>query len=125
MTLARSFTARETTTEVQRSVIAKATTWLVVAAWLFLAMSPVLEARFGADARPHVEVAGTNLHHAHNPADCATCAARAMLAVPDRAGAPEMPSLRPTPPALPGRDEYLDFLRESNSRPRAPPLRQT
>ena len=117
-------TARDSYPGVQRSGLWKSAIWLLLAAQLFLAAGPVFEGQFGADARPHVEIAGTNAHHAHNPADCATCAARALFAVPNRVTSSNVVSLRPTAPALPERDEYLDFLRESDSLPRAPPLRQ-
>ena len=45
-----------------------------------LAFAPLLEGRFGPDARAHTEAAGTNLHHAHNDADCAACTARGLMA---------------------------------------------
>jgi hypothetical protein len=124
MRSARSNTARDSQLASHQQRWWTSAIWLLVAAQLFLAVGPVLEAQFGADARPHVEIAGTNTHHAHNPADCATCAARAMLAVPDCADFPGVPSLLAIPPAVPARDGYPDFLRESGSRPRAPPLRQ-
>src|SRR4029078_1641892 len=95
---ARSYTARDSHLGLRQRWWTPAI-WLLLAAQLFLAAGPVLEAQFGPDARPHVENAGTNAHHAHNPADCATCAARALLAVPDRADPPGIPTLRATPPA--------------------------
>lgn len=49
-------------------------------AQLVLAFAPLMEGRFGPDARAHVEEAGTNIHHAHNDADCAACTARALMA---------------------------------------------
>jgi hypothetical protein len=49
-------------------------------AQVFLSFAPLLEGRQGPDARSHVEEAGTTLHHAHNDADCAACAARSLLA---------------------------------------------
>src|SRR3982074_847128 len=55
--------------------------YLLAASLLLLAFAPLTEFQFGADARPHVEVAGTSAHHAHNPADCAACAARGLLVV--------------------------------------------
>ena len=45
-----------------------------------LAFAPLMEGRFGPDARAHVEQAGTNVHHAHNDADCAACTARGLMA---------------------------------------------
>ena len=97
---------------------------LLVAAQLLLAFAPLMEWQYGADARPHVEAAGTSAHHAHNPADCAACAARALLAVANQTAAPVIGLLRPVPPGLEVRDEQLALLSESQSRPRAPPFRQ-
>lgn len=45
-----------------------------------LAFAPLMEGRFGPDARAHVEEAGTNIHHAHNDAACAACTARDLMA---------------------------------------------
>ena len=97
---------------------------LLVAAQLLLAFAPLMEWQYGADARPHVEAAGTSAHHAHNPADCAACAARALLAVANQTAAPVIGLLRPVPPGLEVRDEHRALLSESQSRPRAPPFRQ-
>ena len=97
---------------------------LLVAAHVLLAFAPLMEWQFGADARPHVEVAGTSAHHAHNPADCAACAARGLLAVANQTAPPVIGLLRPVPPGLEVRDEHLALLSESQSRPRAPPFRQ-
>src|SRR6185503_7504078 len=93
---------------------------LLVAAQLILAFAPLLEWQYGADARPHVEAAGTSAHHAHNPADCAACAARGFLAVANQTAPPVIGLLRPVPSGLEVRDEQLALLSESQSRPRAP-----
>ncbi len=53
---------------------------VAVAAQLVLCSSSVLEMRFGADARAHVEANGTRLHHAHDEASCAACTGRHLLA---------------------------------------------
>src|SRR6187551_2746284 len=45
-----------------------------------LAFAPLMEGRFGPDARAHAEEAGTNVHHAHNDADCVACTARDLMA---------------------------------------------
>lgn len=50
-----------------------------------LAFAPLMEGRFGPDARAHTEAAGTNLHHAHNDADCVACTARALMAAAEPA----------------------------------------
>jgi hypothetical protein len=61
-------------------------------AQLFLSFAPLLEARDGPDARAHVELAGTRIHHAHDEASCAACVARGLLASanPER---PELPTV--------------------------------
>ena len=46
----------------------RAALYVLAASLLLLAFTPLTEFQFGADARPHVEVAGTSVHHAHNPA---------------------------------------------------------
>jgi hypothetical protein len=97
----------------------------LLAAQLVLTFAPLIEGRFGADARPHVEAAGTNVHHAHNAADCAACAARGLQAKANHAASPAIASLRAVFPGPSARVENLAFLKEckSKSRPRAPPRR--
>jgi hypothetical protein len=103
----------------------QATTCLLVAVQVLLAFAPLLERRFGADARAHVETTGTSVHHVHNAADCAACAARALLATADRTDNPLIGSHRGTILVAQMRDDSLaEFLKGSNSRPRAPPFRQ-
>ena len=106
------------------STVGRAATCLLVAAQLLLAFAPLMEWQFGADARSHVEAAGTSAHHAHNPADCAACTARGLLAVVTGPIQPAIRSLRAVAAGLSERDEHLALLRESESRPRAPPIRQ-
>jgi len=106
------------------SAILRPLVCLLVAAQLLLAFAPLMEWQYGADARPHVEAGGTSAHHAHNPADCAACAARALLAAANQTTPPVIGLLRPVPPGLEVRDEQLALLSESQSRPRAPPFRQ-
>jgi hypothetical protein len=53
---------------------------VAVAAQLVLCSASVLEGRFGADARAHVEANGTRIHHAHDEASCAACTGRHLLA---------------------------------------------
>jgi|SRR5258705_6456204 len=96
---------------------------LVVAAQLLLAFSPLMEWQFGADARSHVEAAGTSLHHAHNPTDCVACAARGLLVATGQAAARAIESPRSLPPRLAERDEHHALPTESQSRPRAPPFK--
>lgn len=97
---------------------------LLAVALLLVAFAPLTEWQFGADARPHVELAGTSAHHAHNPADCAACTARALLVAANQPAQAAIESPRSALPGLSLRDERVDFLLESSSRSRAPPLRQ-
>jgi hypothetical protein len=106
------------------SALARAAVSLLVAAQLMLAFAPLVEWESGADARAHVEAAGTSTHHAHNPADCAACAGRAMLGIAGQPDEPAIGSIRSATPGLTERDEHLALLSESESRPRAPPIRQ-
>jgi len=115
---------RVSDSRIPASAILRPLVCLLVAAQLLLAFAPLMEWQYGADARPHVEAGGTSAHHAHNPADCAACAARALLAVANQTAAPVIGLLRPVPPGLEVRDEQLALLSESQSRPRAPPFRQ-
>ncbi|HEY6089831.1 MAG TPA: hypothetical protein VD771_08575 [Gemmatimonadaceae bacterium] len=105
------------------SALSRSAVHLLLAAQLLLAFAPLMEWQFGADACAHVEAAGTNAHHAHNPADCIACAARGLLATSPSAP-PAIESARSVPPGLSARDEHFVFLTKSQSRPRAPPLRQ-
>ena len=97
---------------------------LLVAAQVLLAFAPLAEWQFGADARSHVEAAGTSVHHAHNSSECAACSARALLAIPDQPGQPAIETLQSVAPGLGIRDAQLALLSQSQSRPRAPPFRQ-
>jgi hypothetical protein len=86
-----------------------------------LAFAPLMEGRFGPDARAHAEEAGTNIHHAHNEADCAACTARDLMAAaePGAKGflVAHLDVLSPV--AL---DNRADGQSQSRStRPRAPP----
>ena len=124
----RDYTSPVMTCDRRVRVLASAL-WLpaicfLVAAQFVLAFAPLMEGRFGPDARPHAEAAGTSVHHAHNAADCAACAARGLLATANPSAQVAIESLQLVLPGLSERDEHFAFLRESESRPRAPPLRQ-
>jgi hypothetical protein len=106
------------------SAIWRPLVYLLVAAQVLLAFAPLIEWQFGPDARAHVEAAGTRAHHAHNPADCATCAARGLLGVPNRPAEPSIACLQAASRRLAERDKHLALFRDSQSRPRAPPFRQ-
>jgi hypothetical protein len=104
------------------SVLLKPAICLLIAAQMVLAFAPLMERQFGPDARPHVEAGGTTAHHAHNPTDCVACAARGMLVLPTQSAPPAIESHGPVAHGLSERDEHLALLRESKSRPRAPPV---
>lgn len=53
---------------------------LVAVAQLSLGFAPIVDGQQGPDARAHIDQAGTTLHHAHNPANCAACTARGLIA---------------------------------------------
>ena len=92
-------------------------------AQFFLAFAPLMEGRFGADARAHVELAGTSTHHAHNDADCAACTARGLLASANIATPAAFESPRADVLAPSQQDVHLASRRESSSKARAPPFR--
>ena len=97
---------------------------LLVAAQLLLAFAPLIEWQFGTDARPHVEAAGTEVHHARHADDCAACSARGLLATPNRSdNAVVEPKRRALLVASKRDDGLAEFLKGSMSRPRAPPIR--
>lgn len=87
----------------------------------FVAFAPLAEGHFGPSAYAHIEDAGTHLHHAHNEAECAGCAARNLLASAD------LPALRL--PVVVGRADILilascatlDSVPAVVSRSRGPP----
>ncbi len=115
---------RNSTSGILSSVTSRLLVCLLVASQLLLAFAPLMEWKSGPDARAHVEAAGTSAHHAHNPADCAACAARGLLAVANRSAVPAMGLFQVINPRLSERDEHLALLSESQSRPRAPPFRR-
>ncbi|MEO7822150.1 MAG: hypothetical protein ABIS15_00980 [Gemmatimonadaceae bacterium] len=106
------------------SALWRRTIYFLAAAQLLLAIGPMMEGQLGANADSHVEAGGTSAHHAHNAADCVACVARGLLARASHSGQPAIQTLQSVLPGLSERDEHLDFLRGSNSRSRAPPLRQ-
>lgn len=95
-----------------------------VAAQLVLTLAPLMERAFDPNARAHVEATGASTHHAHNPSDCAACAARTLLSAARPTPQRALESFQPSLSELSTRDEHLDFLSKSSSRPRAPPFRQ-
>lgn len=106
------------------SALWRRTIYFLAAAQLLLAIGPLMEWQLGANADSHIEGGGTSTHHAHNAADCVACVARGLLATASHSAQPAIETLQSVLPGLSERDEHLDFLRGSNSRSRAPPLRQ-
>jgi hypothetical protein len=107
------------------SALWRATVGFLVAVQVILALTPLLEGREGRDARTHVEAGGTSVHHAHNPADCAACAARGLMAAANRSGNTVIELTHGMALVAPERHDHLaEFLKGSISRPRAPPFRQ-
>lgn len=106
------------------SALWRRTIHCLAAAQLLLAAGPLMEGQLGANADSHIEAGGTSVHHAHNAADCVACVARGLLATTSHPAQPAIETLQSVLPGLSERDEHLDFLRGSNSRSRAPPLRQ-
>jgi acyl-CoA reductase-like NAD-dependent aldehyde dehydrogenase len=91
-------------------------------AQIFLSFAPLLEARQGPDARAHVEEAGTTLHHAHNEADCAACAARSLMASAEAAGNGEIPVHISSSSIISTATHVVGAAWTSHSRSRAPPV---
>ena len=107
------------------SALWQTTIGLLVAVQVLLALTPMLEGRYGRDARTHVEASGTSVHHAHNPADCAACAARGLMAAANRSNNTVIELTHGVALVAPERRDHLaEFLKGSISRPRAPPFRQ-
>lgn len=86
-----------------------------------LAFAPLMEGRFGPDARAHAEQAGTNIHHAHNEADCAACTARDLMAAAEPAAKSVLfaHSDVASPVALTNR--AIGQTQSRTTQPRAPP----
>src|SRR5437868_1851471 len=63
-------------------------TIVAMAAQLAVAFSQLAEGREGRSAASHVEASGTASHFAHNEATCATCQARSLQGLAERAPAP-------------------------------------
>ena len=61
---------------------------VAMAAQLTVAFSQLAEGREGRSAASHVETSGTARHFGHNEATCATCQARSLQGLAERAPAP-------------------------------------
>ena len=95
---------------------------LAVAAQLGIAAAPIGEARDVQGNAPHVEVAGTSTHYAHNSATCATCQARSLNGLAVRTATP-LASHMAHARLLPAAAERVPFaFRLSRNNPRAPPV---
>ena len=100
----------------------KSALFAAAAAQFVLALAPFAEGQYGTSARAHVEASGTGEHHAHNDADCTACTARGLLSsamVPPHCS---VPSLASSSLIACASAPFSDFLKESSSRPRAPPV---
>lgn len=106
------------------SIVARTAIFLYAAAQLCLALAAVSEGRFGADARSHVEAAGTSIHHAHDEAGCAACTARAMLSMVSPSDRPIFSINGKSARAASSLDIRADIPGSPHARPRAPPVRQ-
>ena len=96
---------------------------LLVLAQLVLALAPVTETRFGPDARPHVEAGGTATHHAHDSSHCVACTARGLLSTSEVSTRVAIGMEPSAVFARALRETTFGSLRESTSKPRAPPVR--
>lgn len=95
--------------------------FIFAVAQIMLAFAPLAEARYGDDARAHVEEAGTTLHHAHNEADCVACIARGLLSTAHPA-AHDVPALASRVTSLvPTASAALESVWSALARSRAPP----
>ncbi len=54
--------------------------FLAALAQIILGVAPLAETALGVNTAAHVEAAGTQLHHAHNDANCPACVAQHVLA---------------------------------------------
>jgi len=96
--------------------------FLLVVSQVFLAFAPVIEGRDGPDARSHVEVTGTRLHHAHNEASCAACTARGLLTSANLQSSRDF-SFRRAPAQLNrAAAPFVESAWRVQSRSRAPPV---
>ena len=106
------------------SILGRTAIFLYAAAQLCLALAAFSEGRFGADARSHVEAAGTSVHHAHDEADCAACAARAMVSVSVPSDRPSFATSESDRIVASQLNVLADVAESPHARPRAPPVRQ-
>ncbi|MEP6509506.1 MAG: hypothetical protein ABJC63_14875, partial [Gemmatimonadales bacterium] len=86
-----------------------------------LAFAPLLEGRFGPDARAHAEEAGTNIHHAHNDADCAACTARDLMASAEPGSTTSTTATSVAVGTFASTERSDEFSRTSQTQSRAPP----
>ena len=107
-----------------RRVLSRSAVFLYAVAQLCMGVAAVSEGRYGADARSHVEAAGTSTHHAHDEANCAACASRALLSFPGRAGSTIVEVSYASALVLFHLDLRSEVSARADARPRAPPIRQ-
>jgi hypothetical protein len=95
---------------------------IAATAQIALCGASLVEARFGPDARAHVEAGGIHLHHAHDDTDCAACTGRHLLAT-SQLEPPVRPLVLRAADILP--IEFHQVLRSAHyldARSRAPPV---
>lgn len=91
-------------------------------AQIFLSFAPLIEGRQGPDARAHVEESGTTIHHAHNEAACAACAARGLLGSAELASQPAVEFSLVSWQFVPTAALSVEPVWTLHSRSRAPPV---
>ncbi len=104
--------------------LSRAAISIFAVAQLCIALVSFSEGRYGADARAHIEAAGTSVHHAHDEASCAACTARALFASFQHEESPFLESSGRAGVIASQLDARPDFTSRSDARPRAPPVRQ-
>ena len=101
----------------QRLVLAFA----AIAQLLLLTLSPIAEARESRSAVSHVEVDGTQKHHAHSELNCIDCIAAHDFSVPPRAITIGIEPARKVVLPLSAFSGIVSQHRLTSAPPRAPP----
>ena len=95
---------------------------LALVAQLGLALTPIGEARVERSSAPHVELAGTSSHYAHNDATCATCQARSLTGLTTRADGGMLSRRTPILPLVATENRVASQVAFPLGNPRAPPI---
>lgn len=86
-----------------------------------LAFAPLMEGRFGPDSRAHAEQDGTNVHHAHNHADCAACTARDLMGTGEPGPRSTLPGSSAGPGAIASAKRTAESSQTLQTQSRSPP----